>query len=187
MLKLLICYINRGYFLFKENLETIALFGGSFDPPHFGHKSVVKEALKVLEIDKLIVVPTFLNPFKTASHFTAKERLSLTKELLKPFNKVLVDDYEIEELKPTPTAQTLRYFQKKYSVEYLIIGADNLEHIEKWYEFEWLNSQITWVVARRKGYEIKSNKLRDVKILEVDVDISSTQIRNKESSIDEQK
>ncbi len=172
--------------MFKENLETIALFGGSFDPPHFGHKSVVKEALKVLEIDRLIVVPTFLNPFKRASHFTTGERLQLTKELFKGFDKVTVDDYEIEEQKPTPTAQTLKYFQQKYNVEYLIIGADNLEHIEKWYEFEWLNAQITWVIATRKGYEIKSNKLRDVKILEVEVDISSTQIRNKESSIYEQ-
>ena len=171
--------------MFKENSETIALFGGSFDPPHFGHKSIVKEALKVLKIDKLIVVPTFLNPFKTSSYFTTKERLALTKELFKPFSKVVVDDYEIKELKPTPTAQTLRYFQHKYNVKYLIIGADNLEHIEKWHEFEWLNSQITWAVATRKGYEIKSNKLRDVKILEVEVDISSTQIRNKESSIDE--
>ncbi len=187
MLKLLICYINRGYLLFKENLETIALFGGSFDPPHFGHKSVVEEALKVLEIDKLIVVPTFLNPFKTASYFTTGKRLQLTKELFESFDKVVVDDYEIKEQKATPTAKTLRHFQQKYNVKYLIIGADNLEHIEKWYEFEWLNSQITWVVARRKGYEIKSNKLRDVKILEVEVDISSTQIRNKESSIDEQK
>ena len=175
--------------MFKENLETIALFGGSFDPPHFGHKSVVEEALKVLNIDRLIVVPTFLNPFKTVSYFTTKERLRLTKELFKPFDKVVVDDYEIEEQKPTPTAQTLRFFQKKYSVKYLIIGADNLEHIEKWHEFEWLNRQVTWVVATRKGYEIKSNKLRDVTILEVEVDISSTQIRNKltkESSIDEQ-
>ena len=175
--------------MFKENLETIALFGGSFDPPHFGHKRVVEEALKILAIEKLIVVPTFLNPFKTLSHFTTGERLRLTKELFKPFDEVVVDDYEIKEKKPTPTAQTLRYFQKKYSVKYVIIGADNLEHIEKWHEFEWLNSQITWVVARRKGYEIKSNKLRDVKILEVEVDLSSTQIRNKltkESSIDEQ-
>jgi len=189
MLKLLICYINRGYLLFKEKLETIALFGGSFDPPHFGHKSVVEEALKVLKIDRLVVVPTFLNPFKTVSYFTTEERLSLTKELFKSFDKVLVDNYEIEEQKPTPTAQTLKHFQKKYNVAYLIIGADNLEHIEKWHEFEWLNAQITWVVATRKGYEIKSNKLRDVKILEVEVDLSSTQIRNKlikESSIDEQ-
>ena len=189
MLKFLICYINRGYYLFKKNVETIALFGGSFDPPHFGHKSVVEEALKVLKIDKLIVVPTFLNPFKTVSHFTTEERLKLTKELFKSFSEVLVDDYEIEEQKSTPTVQTLRYFQKKYSVAYLIIGADNLEHIEKWHEFEYLNAQIIWVVARRKGYEIKNNKLRDVRILEVEVDLSSTQIRNKltkESSIDEQ-
>ncbi len=172
--------------LFKENLETIALFGGSFDPPHFGHKSVVEEALKILDIDKLIVVPTFLNPFKKSSFFTAKERLNLTKELFKDFDRVVVDNYEIEEQRATPTAQTLKYFQQKYNVEYLIIGADNLEDIEKWHKFEWLNSQITWVVATRKGYEIKSNKLRDVKILEVEADISSTQIRNKESSIDEQ-
>ncbi len=172
--------------MFKENLETIALFGGSFDPPHFGHKSVVEEALKVLNIDRLIVIPTFLNPFKRVSHFTTKERLRLTKELFKSFDKVEVDAYEIEEQKPTPTAQTLKYFQKKYNVAYLIIGADNLENIEKWHEFEWLNSQITWVVATRKGYEIKSNKLRDVTILEVEADISSTQIRNKDSSIDEQ-
>ncbi len=172
--------------MFKENLETIALFGGSFDPPHFGHKSVVEEALKKLDIDKLIVVPTFLNPFKKSSFFTAKERLNLTKELFKDFDRVVVDNYEIEEQRATPTAQTLKYFQQKYNVEYLIIGADNLEHIEKWHKFEWLNSQITWVVATRKGYEIKSNKLRDVKILEVEADISSTQIRNKESSIDEQ-
>ena len=172
--------------MFKENLETIALFGGSFDPPHFGHKSVVEEALKILDIDKLIVVPTFLNPFKKSSFFTAKERLNLTKELFKDFDRVVVDNYEIEEQRATPTAQTLKYFQQKYNVEYLIIGADNLEDIEKWHKFEWLNSQITWVVATRKGYEIKSNKLRDVKILEVEADISSTQIRNKESSIDEQ-
>ncbi len=172
--------------LFKENLETIALFGGSFDPPHFGHKSVVKEALKILDIDRLIVVPTFLNPFKKSSFFTTEERLNLTRELFKDFNKVVVDDYEIKELKATPTAKTLKYFQQRYNVKYLIIGADNLEHIDRWHEFEWLNSQITWVVATRKGYKIKSNKLRDVKILEVEADISSTQIRNKESSIDEQ-
>ena len=175
--------------MFKEKLETIALFGGSFDPPHFGHKRVVEEAVKVLKIDKLIVVPTFLNPFKIASHFTPQERLRLTKELLEDSSKVLVDSYEIEEQKPTPTVQTLRHFQKRYNVAYVIVGADNLEHIDKWHEFTWLNAQITWVVATRKGYEIKSNKLRKFKILEVEVDLSSTQIRNKltkESSIDEQ-
>jgi len=178
MLKLLIYYINRGYYLVKGMLESIALFGGSFDPPHLGHQRLVEEALKVLRIEKLIVVPTFLNPFKSSSYYTPKERLKLTKKLFEPFEKVLVDDYEIKEGKATATVQTLRHFQKSYNVSYVIIGADNIENIDQWREFEYLNAQITWVIARRSGYAIESDKLRDFKILNIDVDISSTQIRN---------
>jgi len=171
--------------LFKERRETIALFGGSFDPPHIGHQSVVEEALKVLDIDKLIVIPTFLNPFKSKSYFTTDERFKLSFELFEEFNKVVVDDYEIKEAKPTATAKTLRHFQQMYNVKYLIVGADNLENIEKWHEFKWLNSQVTWVVATRKGHSVQKDKLKDCKILSIDVDISSTEIRNnmtKESS-----
>ncbi len=180
MLKLLICYINRGYYLFKDRLERVALFGGSFDPPHFGHKAVVKEALKVLDIDRLIIVPTFLNPFKNLSYLTAKERLYLSKQMFSEFEKVLVDAYEVDEAKATPTAQTLKYFQKQYDVGYIIVGADNLNSIDTWYNFEWLNQNITWAVASRVGYTITSNKLRAFRLLEVDADISSTEIRNKQ-------
>jgi len=60
---------------------NIALFGGSFDPPHIGHKMIVKQALSQLDIDQLIVMPTFLNPFKSKSHFSSKQRLLLAKEL----------------------------------------------------------------------------------------------------------
>jgi len=165
--------------LFKERLERVALFGGSFDPPHFGHKAVVEEALKVLDIDKLIVVPTFLNPFKNLSHLTAKERLYLSEQMFSALKKVSVDAYEVEEEKSTPTAQTLKHFQKQYDVCYIVVGADNLNSIDTWYNFEWLNENITWVVASRAGYTITSNKLRAFTLLEVDADISSTEIRNK--------
>jgi len=171
--------------LFKESRETIALFGGSFDPPHLGHKSVVEEALKSLEINKIVVVPTFLNPFKQSSYLTAIERFLLVKNMFLPLEKVEVSSFEIEREASTPSFITLKYFQKKYEVKYFIIGADNLENIEKWHEFEWLNSQITWVIATRNGYALRSDKLRDFKILNIEVDISSTEIRNniiKESS-----
>lgn len=51
---------------------NIALFGGSFDPPHKGHEAIIKEALKKLDIDKLIIMPTFINPFK--QNFSADEK-----------------------------------------------------------------------------------------------------------------
>ncbi|CAA6798818.1 MAG: Nicotinate-nucleotide adenylyltransferase (EC [uncultured Sulfurovum sp.] len=165
--------------MLKDNLNTIALFGGSFDPPHLGHKTIVEEALKVLDVHKLVVVPTFLNPFKHDSHFTTDERFKFSKELFSSFENVIVDDFEINEKKPTATVETLKNFQKTYDVRYIIIGADNLENIEKWKEFEYLNTQITWVIATRPGYEIQSDKLRSFKLLTVDVDLSSTEIRNK--------
>jgi len=165
--------------LFKNNPETIALFGGSFDPPHLGHRMVVEEALKVLGVDLLMVIPTFLNPFKEASYFTVEERFKLSQNLFGTFENVMVSDYEIKEAKPTPTVETLKHFQKSYDVRYIIIGADNLESIEQWQAFEYLNAQVTWVVATRMGYEVKHDKLRDFKLLNIEVDLSSTEIRNK--------
>jgi hypothetical protein len=52
MLKFFISYIIKGYFLFKKIEESIALFGGSFDPPHFGHREVVKYIAKRIVIPK---------------------------------------------------------------------------------------------------------------------------------------
>jgi nicotinate-nucleotide adenylyltransferase len=178
MIKFFIFYISRGYFLFKKKEEFIALFGGSFDPPHFGHKMVVKEAISRLSIQKVIIIPTFLSPFKSHSHFTPEQRLFMTKEMFQEFNWVFVSDFEIQEKKVTATATTVAHFQKSYEVKYLIIGADNLASIDKWYNFKWINEQITWVVARRAGHEVNCEKLKDFIILEVNVDISSTEIRN---------
>jgi nicotinate-nucleotide adenylyltransferase len=167
--------------LVKNYKETIALYGGSFDPPHIGHRKIVEEAIKKLEINRLIVIPTFLNPFKSSSFASPKERLKLSNEFFGKIPKVLVSSYEIEQNKATPTAQTLAYFQEKYDVKYIIIGADNLASITKWYNFNWLNSNIKWVIATRAGYNLETDALRDFKIIKVEIDISSTQIRDKET------
>ncbi len=163
--------------MFKDRKESVALFGGSFDPPHFGHKAIVKEALRVLDIERLIIIPTFLNPFKLGSHASPTKRLFMSKEIFKEFQKVTINSYEVDRGEPTPTANTLKYFQQIHSVKYIIIGADNLGTIDKWYNFKWLNSQITWVIATRGGYGLDTSKLKDFKILKVEADISSTEIR----------
>ncbi|NPA59805.1 MAG: adenylyltransferase/cytidyltransferase family protein, partial [Epsilonproteobacteria bacterium] len=61
-------------------METIALFGGSFDPLHIGHEAIVEALLCKKEIDKVIIMPTFLNPFKTKSFTSAQMRLESLKD-----------------------------------------------------------------------------------------------------------
>ena len=50
----------------KKEISKIALFGGSFDPPHSAHDKIVHEILRNLNIDLLIIMPTFINPFKNS-------------------------------------------------------------------------------------------------------------------------
>jgi len=83
-------------------LLKIAIFGGSFDPPHKGHESIVNEALKTLDIETLFVVPTYLNPFKDSFVADEKTRLSWLEKLFKDKNKIKILDFEIKQKEQFP-------------------------------------------------------------------------------------
>jgi len=154
-------------------MESVALFGGSFDPPHIGHKAVVEAALNLKDINKVVVMPTFLNPFKSSSHLDAKKRLDLTKEMFCEFDRVEVSDFEVLKGYKVPSIVTVKYLLKNYEKVYLIIGADNLSSLHKWQEYEKLEKLVTFIVAKRDNIEIPKNYIT----LDVDENISSTQIR----------
>ena len=156
---------------------TVAIFGGSFDPPHFGHQSIVQKAVEDLEVDKLIVLPAYLNPFKTSSLASASQRLDWCHSLFDKIPDVFVSDYEIKEGKSTKTSQSVKHFNIRFDVKYLIIGSDNLSTLTSWHEFEWLNSHIVWVIATREGYEVYTDHLKKWKVLTLNEKASSTDIR----------
>lgn len=154
----------------------VAIFGGSFDPPHSGHYAISQSVLEKLEIDKLIIVPTFLNPFKQSSLATAQMRLDWCRRVFN--NKSIeVDSYEIDLGRAVFSSQTIKHFKQLYDVKYLIIGADNLKSITKWHNFEWLNREIIWAVALRDGFEVNLSMLREYVIIDISIDISSSEIR----------
>lgn len=155
----------------------LAIFGGSFDPVHIAHVKIVDEALKQLEIDKLIVVPTYLNPFKTNYHLEPKTRYELLKKIFQKNEKIEISDFEINQNEAVPSIKTVNHLKNLYkpSKIYLIIGADNLKSLEKWYKFDELNSLVEFVVATRDGY--KNDKLDSYKVLNINIDISSSKLR----------
>lgn len=161
----------------NQSKPTVAIFGGSFDPPHYGHQEIVQQASKSLDIDKLIVVPAYLNPFKSSSLASAKQRLLWCHMLFDAVPHVDVDDYEIQKGQSTPTSQTVKHFNTVYHVKYLIVGSDNLSTLTQWHQFEWLNAHIIWVIVTRDGYAVQTEGLKEYKILHLHAEISSSQIR----------
>jgi len=160
-----------------KKTESVALFGGSFDPPHLGHSEIVEALLKWPEIDRVILMPAWLNPFKESSHASAEQRLAWCRRL---FSRpgVEVSDWEIRQERPVYTVETWEHFREAgVPLHYLVIGSDNLPTLKQWKDFERLNREATWIVATREGNEADLSDLRSAWILPVHVPVSSTEIR----------
>ncbi len=154
-------------------MKKIALFGGSFDPPHIGHIAIVEEALQQLDIEKLVVVPAYVNPFKSGSHAPADLRLSWLQEIFKDHTDITITDFEVKQERPVRTIETIRHFSKEADEIYFIIGADNLASLQQWHQFDALNKLVTWVVATRDKIDVPKTFRR----LNVAKPVSSTELR----------
>ena len=160
---------------------NIAIFGGSFDPPHIGHESIAYKVLDHLnmDIDKLIIVPTYLNPFKNEFHLNPLDRFELLNNLFDN-DKIEVSKFEINQNKAVPSVETISHFKRTYTPQniYLIIGADNLKSLHKWHNFEKLTKLVKFIIISRDGYEVKDDIIQFINI-KMDIKISSTVLREK--------
>ncbi|MBD3807095.1 MAG: nicotinate (nicotinamide) nucleotide adenylyltransferase [Epsilonproteobacteria bacterium] len=153
----------------------VAIFGGSFNPPHLAHQLIAKKVVEELDIDLLIILPAYQNPLKNRSSASPQQRLQWCKDVFSD-KKIEVSSYEIDN-KILYTYQSLEYFNKIYDTKYLIIGADNLKDLAKWRNFEWINDTITWIVFTRDEICLDTSLLKRYKVIKIDMPISSTKIR----------
>jgi nicotinate-nucleotide adenylyltransferase len=152
----------------------LALFGGSFDPPHAGHVHIVDKALETLEIDTLVIVPAYLNPFKSEIFASGHQRIAWLKEIFKSHKRVQISDFEIVQNRSVYTIETVRHFSEFAQTIYLIIGADNLEKLHQWHHYDELCQRVTFVVVTRNNIDIPDTMIS----LDVDAPISSTLFRD---------
>jgi len=163
----------------------IGIYGGSFNPIHFGHIGLAKWVIKNTDLDEVWLMVSPNNPLKNSHILTdEKERFKHAKEaiLLEKENRIVVSDFEFHLPRPNYTANTLRALEKVYP-EYeftLIIGEDNLEIFPKWHEYRYILDHYRIFVYPRRHCTIEQLPVaKDLKILQNApyFDISSTEIR----------
>ena len=116
----------------------IGIFGGTFDPPHNGHLHLAKSIADELNLDKIIVIPTFVAPHKTDRKTSfATDRFRMC-ELCFDSDFFEISDIEISRGGKSYTFDTLTSLKEKYPYDsfFLIIGSDMLECFSKWYRYE---------------------------------------------------
>ena len=169
-------------------MAKIGIYGGSFNPVHFGHVGLAKWVIEHTDLDEVWLLVSPNNPLKPAGILAPEEeRLAAVREAIRDIPGLKASDFEFSLPRPSYTANTLRELQKTYPEHEftLLIGEDNLAIFNQWREYEYIASNFRIFVYPRKG----SSTIEDCRLKIEDFrslvflknaplfDISSTQIR----------
>ena len=177
----------------------IGIYGGTFNPPHLGHQAAAEAAVKLLGLDKLILIPAAIPPHKELPRSTPDgvHRLEMTRKMadaLECSRLVEVSDMEMKRQGKSYTADTLRQIHEQYPEAelWLLMGTDMFLTLHLWYQPEEI-TKLAGICAfgrtEQDGEEMFApqrdhlSKTYNAKIQTITlpglVDISSTQLREK--------
>ena len=164
----------------------IGIYGGSFNPVHFGHVGLAKWVIEHTDLDELWLLVSPNNPLKPAGMLAPEgERLAAVREAIKDIPGLKASDFEFSLPRPSYTANTLRALQAAYPEHEftLVIGEDNIAIFDQWREYEYILENFrVFVYPRITNERLKSERLKNAKnaIFLANAplfDISSTEIR----------
>ncbi len=116
----------------------IGIYGGTFNPPHTGHRKAAREAIGALGLDKLLVIPTAEPPHKELPEESAgpEQRLELARLCFGGLEGAEVSPLELERGGKSYTADTVAELRRLYPEAelWLIMGGDMFLSLEKWYK-----------------------------------------------------
>lgn len=136
----------------------IAVYGGSFNPPHPAHVRAARLAYAALEPDKLLVIPAADPPHKAlaAGSPTPEERFELTKLAFRDFPEAEISDVELRRGGESYTSDTVEELAREYpgAELWLVIGTDMLTSFERWHEFRSILAGAALAVLPRNEGEL---------------------------------
>lgn len=162
----------------------VGVFGGTFDPIHYGHLITAVAVKEIRGLDKIIFIPSFIAPHKLdiLSSFP-EHRLEMLKRAIKEVPYFDYSDFEIKKKGVSFTIDTLKFLKNKYNDIELIVGYDNLLEFSTWKDPGEILKMIKLVVLKRKVQKEPVEKDKffySSEIIETPtIEISSTKIRKR--------
>jgi nicotinate-nucleotide adenylyltransferase len=131
----------------------VAVFGGSFNPPHLGHVLACSYVLATEELDRVLVVPAYQHPFaKPLAPFD--DRVAMCELALATLRGVEVSRVEEELGGESRTLRTLQHLSASHPdwQLHLVIGADVLGEAPRWFGFDAIAKLAPPIVVGRAGF-----------------------------------
>lgn len=142
-------------------MEKILIFGGTFDPPHQGHRHLLKHGLMQAEFDRVLLMPSYIPPHKEhRPTLSFGVRKGILLDWFGDLGPVEVSDLEQRREGRSYTVDTVRALEKEFpdAELYFLIGSDMLLSFERWYCAEELLQKLILVVGSREKGDLAALK-----------------------------
>lgn len=119
-------------------MARVGIYGGAFNPIHNGHLHIVRDFIRVLGLDFVLLIPTGISPHKAAAALSAsaEDRLAMCRLACEGLGKIRVSDCEIRRAGKSYTADTITELKKQYPDDelFLLMGEDMFLTVQNWFD-----------------------------------------------------
>jgi len=131
----------------------IGLFGGTFNPVHYGHLRAATEVYEGFDLDKIYFIPSALPPHKDINKVvSAVDRIEMTRRAISDNPEFILSDVELKRAGLSFTIDTIKHFKKNLDANaelFLTIGVDAFLEIATWKSFELLFELLPMIIMTR--------------------------------------
>ncbi|TLU67712.1 nicotinate-nucleotide adenylyltransferase [Thalassotalea litorea] len=134
---------------------ALGIFGGTFDPVHWGHLRPVREAGEKLALTQIYLLPNREPVHKPDASANTKQRIQMLQLVCQHDPLFTIDMREVNRQQKSYSLLTLQELATTYPGQriYFFIGMDSLNSLSEWYCYEQLFDYCHFVVTRRPGFE----------------------------------
>jgi nicotinate-nucleotide adenylyltransferase len=158
----------------------IALYGGTFDPPHHGHLILAREAREQLALDRIVFLPAARSPFKPGIEITPSEvRVAMMHVAIDGEDGFVLDDSEVTRGGTSYTIDTVKAARERWPEAELFwfVGADHVPELPKWRDWETLRTLVQFIVFSRTPAVSGDAPEHPFPVVSRRFDVSATDIR----------
>lgn len=136
----------------------IGVFGGTFDPIHYGHLRAALEVQDIFALDEVRLIPSATPPHRATPQASAHRRLDMLKIAAQHLPNVVIDTRELQRAGASFMIDTLTSLRQDFPNETLLlfIGSDAFNHLTRWHQWQQLFTVAHVVVLTRPNYGVQS-------------------------------
>ena len=142
--------------------EALGLFGGTFDPVHFGHLRLAEEAIGELGLGSVRWIPAGQPPHRGSPQLTGQQRLEMVLRSTAGNARFSVDASEVAAAAPSYTVHTLERLRGELGSDrslVLLVGADAFAGLPTWHRWRDLFDLAHIAVSQRPGFPVEAGSL----------------------------